>query len=183
MNLRNSIFCETKSSSVRSIYHALQSNEQAHKQDESIPLSILTYVIKAKAHTYREVQRTDVPQKSELPGSASQLPSHLMWFSVPRVRRSLCGWTRFHPVLSNPSFSCFTIWITYLSVFSRKSLRSPLLGPLGLGRASKSQNLDSFYHLITYNQISVTKSTLPYEYKSSLKKSTLPYEYFPLLHC
>ncbi|KAG6633188.1 hypothetical protein CIPAW_12G031000 [Carya illinoinensis] len=31
------------------------------------------------------------------------------------------------------------------------------LGPLGLRRASKSKNFDSFYHLITYNQISVTK--------------------------
>lgn len=37
-----------------------QSNEEAHKQDESISLSIKNFFnIRAKAHTYREAQRTD----------------------------------------------------------------------------------------------------------------------------
>nr|WPW48831.1 RNA polymerase beta'' subunit [Fagus engleriana] len=66
------------------------------------------------------------------------------------------------------SSNCFQMGpfndVKYSNVIKKESMKRdsliPIrnsLGPLGLGRAPQIANLYSFYHLITYNQISVTK--------------------------
>lgn len=52
----------------------------------------------------------------------------------------------------------------YYNVIKQESMKRDTLipirnslGPLGLGRTPKILNFYSFYHLITYNQISITK--------------------------